>query len=66
MKYPAQEKLEVIRLVEQSHLGVKGTLSNIGVSRTTFYRWYDLYAPLRRARAERPPLRTGSRVEPHS
>ena len=44
MKYPAPEKLEIIRLVEGSHLGVKRTLAKIGVSRTTFYRWYDLYA----------------------
>ena len=44
MKYPAAEKLEIIRLVEQSQLGVKRTLDKIGVSRTTFYRWYDLYA----------------------
>ena len=43
MKYPAPEKLEIIRLVEGSHLGVKRTPEKIGVSRTTFYRWYDLY-----------------------
>ena len=43
MRYLASEKLEIIRLVEQSHLGVKRTLAKIGVSRSTFYRWYDLY-----------------------
>jgi len=43
MRYPASEKLEIIRLVEQSHLPVKKTLEQIGVSRPTFYRWYDLY-----------------------
>ena len=43
MGYPASEKLEIIRLVEQSHLPVKHTLAKIGVSRPTFYRWYDLY-----------------------
>ena len=43
MRYPASEKLKIIRLVEQSHLPVKRTLSKIGVSRPTFYRWYDLY-----------------------
>ena len=43
MRYPASEKLEIIRLVEQSHLPVKLTLAKIGVSRSTFYRWYDLY-----------------------
>jgi putative transposase len=43
MRYPASEKLEIIRLVEGSHLPVKRTLAMIGVSRPTFYRWYDLY-----------------------
>ena len=43
MKYPASEKLEIIRLVEASHLPVKRTLAKIGVSRPAFYRWYDLY-----------------------
>jgi len=44
MKYPASEKLEIIRLVEASHLPVNKTLEKIGVSRTTFYRWCDIYA----------------------
>jgi transposase-like protein len=43
MRYPANEKLEIIRIVERSHLPVKRTLAKIGVSRPTFYRWYDLY-----------------------
>ena len=43
MRYPASEKLEIIRLVEQSHLPVKHTLDKIGVSRPMFYRWYDMY-----------------------
>ena len=43
MRYPAIEKLEIIRLVEQSHLPVRRTLDKLGVSRPTFYRWYDLY-----------------------
>jgi putative transposase len=43
MRYPASEKLEIIRLVEQSHLPVRRTLDKLGVSRPTFYRWYDLY-----------------------
>jgi len=43
MRYPASEKLEVIRLVEQSHLPVKRTLDKLGISRSKFYRWYDLY-----------------------
>ena len=43
MRYPASEKLEIIRLVEQSHLPVKRTLYKLGIPRTTFYRWYDKY-----------------------
>ena len=43
MRYPASEKLEIIRLVKQSHLPVKYTLAKIGVSRPKFYRWYDLH-----------------------
>ncbi|MGR3609103.1 MAG: IS3 family transposase [Sulfitobacter sp.] len=43
MRYPAPEKLEIIRLVEQSHLPTKRTLDKLGIPRTTFYRWYDRY-----------------------
>ena len=43
MRYPDSEKLEIIRLVEQSHLPVKRTLAKLGIPRATFYRWYDLY-----------------------
>jgi len=43
MRYPASEKLEIIRLVEQSHLPVKRTLAKLGIPKTTFYRWYDRY-----------------------
>jgi transposase InsO family protein len=43
MRYPASEKLEIIRLVEQSYLPIKRTLDKLGIPRTTFYRWYDRY-----------------------
>src|SRR4029450_7253411 len=43
MRYSASEKLEIIRLVEQSSLPVKRTLEKLGIPRATFYRWYDLY-----------------------
>ena len=43
MRYPASEKAEIIRLVEQSHLPVRKTLEQIGVPRATFYRWYEQY-----------------------
>ncbi len=38
MRYRASEKLEIIRLVEQSHPPAKRTLDMIGIPRTTFYR----------------------------
>ena len=43
MRYPAPEKAEIIKLVEQSHQSVRKTLEQIGVPRATFYRWYEQY-----------------------
>ena len=43
MRYPASEKLEIIRTVERSHLPAKRTLDMLCIPRTTFYRWYDRY-----------------------
>ena len=43
MRYPATEKLEIIRLVERSQRPAKWTLDKLGVPRRTFYRWYDRY-----------------------
>ncbi len=43
MRYPASEKLEIIAMVEQSHLPTKRTIDKLGIPRTTFYRWYDKY-----------------------
>jgi putative transposase len=43
MRYPTSEKLEIIRIVEQSHLPAKKTLDQLGIARRTFYRWYDRY-----------------------
>src|SRR3546814_1478443 len=33
MRYPASEKLEIIRIVEQSHLPAKRTLDKLGIAR---------------------------------
>ena len=41
MRYPASEKLEIIRLVEQSTLPVQRTLNQLGTPKSTFYAWYD-------------------------
>jgi len=39
----ASEKMEVIRLVEDSDLPVRETLRHLGVPRSTFYGWYQRY-----------------------
>ena len=36
MRCPAAEKLEIIRLVERSHLPVRRTLDKLGIPATTF------------------------------
>ncbi len=43
MRYPTSEKLEIIRLVERSHLPARRTLETLGILPSTFYRWYDRY-----------------------
>lgn len=43
MHYSAKEKYEIIRLVEQSDLGVIRTLKELKVNKTTFYNWYNAY-----------------------
>jgi putative transposase len=43
MRYAAAEKLEIIRLVEQSSLSVRRTLTQLGIPRSTFYCWYERY-----------------------
>ena len=67
MRYPATEKLEIIRIVEQSHLPAKQTLDRLGIARRTFYRWYDRYldgGP--EALADKPsaPSRVWNRIPP--
>ena len=42
MRYPAGEKLEIIRLVEQSPLPVRAPWPNSAFPRQ-LYRWYDRY-----------------------
>ena len=43
MRYPASEKLEIIRLIEQSHLPKRRTLAMLDILPSTFYAWYDRY-----------------------
>ena len=60
MRYPASEKLEIIRTVEGSHLSTKQTLNMLGIPPTTFYRWYDLYLEGGLAGLSDKPSRPGS------
>jgi len=43
VRYPASEKLGIIRLVEESHLSARLTLAKLGIPSTTFYRWYEQF-----------------------
>ena len=44
VRYPAAEKLEIVRLVEQSPLPARRTLAQLGIPPATFYRWYDRHS----------------------
>jgi len=64
MRYPATEKLEIIRLVEQSQLPVRRTLDNLGVSRLTFYLYGRLSHCKQILNVLRDQLQTSIRRQP--
>jgi len=43
MRYNQGEKMEIIRLVEESPVSAKQTLRELGIHRSTFYQWYGRY-----------------------
>ena len=43
MRYSQSEKMQVIRLVEESPLSVKQTILELNINRSTFYNWYRRY-----------------------
>ena len=43
MKPSPSDRVEIIRLVEESHLPARRTLEILGIARSSFYRWYDRY-----------------------
>ena len=43
MRFTHEEKYEIIRLVEDSDLGVNRTLRELDISKRTFYNWYSRY-----------------------
>lgn len=44
MRHSQSEKMEIIRTVENSLLGVKRTLAELDINRSTFYDWYRRYS----------------------
>ena len=43
MRFNQEEKYEIIKLVEESELGVSRTLAELGIHKSTFYNWYNKY-----------------------
>ena len=43
MRLTAAEKQEIIMLVERSEIGVNRTLLQLGINKSTFYKWYKIY-----------------------
>ena len=43
MRYTADEKREIIKLVEQSSLPISQTLKRLDINKSTFYNWLGLY-----------------------
>ena len=43
MRHTQAEKMEVIRLVEDSSLSIRRTLEEFGIAHSTFYKWYYRY-----------------------
>lgn len=43
MRLTTSEKQEIIKLVEGSEIGVNRTLLQLGINKSTFYKWYKAY-----------------------
>lgn len=43
MRLSGEEKLEIINIVTRSEIGVNKTLRELGIHKSTFYKWYNLY-----------------------
>lgn len=43
MRRTASEKMEIIKIVSESEIGVKRTLKELGIKTSTFYGWYNAY-----------------------
>ena len=52
MRYAAGEKFEILRLVEQSSLSVRRTLTQLGIPRSDFCCWCESLSRPRRGQPE--------------
>ena len=43
MRYSQSEKMQIIRIVEESPVSIKQTLLELNINRSTFYKWYRRY-----------------------
>lgn len=43
MRLSSTEKVEIIRIVKRSELGINTTLKRLGIHKRTFYNWYHRY-----------------------
>jgi len=43
MRFTQSEKMEIIKIVQNSELGVNRTLKELGIHKSTFYQWYGRY-----------------------
>lgn len=43
MRFTQSEKMEIIKIVQESEIGVNRTLRELGIHKSTFYQWYGRY-----------------------
>ena len=43
MRLTVAEKYEIIQLVDKSDLGINRTLKELGIHKSTYYKWYKSY-----------------------
>jgi len=43
MRFTQAEKMEIIKIIQESELGVNRTLKELGINKSTFYQWYGNY-----------------------
>lgn len=59
MRLTAQEKQEIIWMIERSDIGVNRSLIQLGIAKSTFYKWYKAYSE--KGLIGLQPLRPGNR-----